>query len=327
MGKLARIALSLVLLLLLGLPKKSNAKMSEHKQGRSALGLADPSHIAYKQLSEASKLLDQSVQIVVVGDSMGIKAPVPVDALKDAIALIDDAIHNCPNDVDLLVAKASMLRTLSDSASAAKLLNMALSKDPNNFEALMATRNPRGWRYALNYPAWSENAFQIHPAMFGHLRLEHRVQLVRNGLQKTVAIVCKIEGPPLNKNVQTKLKWVLSETPYGPLVAWYLRIIEQEGEPSTMEAFLPIFQPTFNPMEGYCLIQQLYTNPYCFLVLLQGDRVVLNRKIVFSEKKCKEVSDIAIRLSAAKKYLPKDDFNKAIQWHMSNFRMDSLKFD
>jgi len=296
-------------------------------QGVAEFGLSDPAHPVYKQLSEASALLDRSVRIVTFGDEIGIQTPIPIDSLKKAIAIIDDAIDNCPNDVNILVAKASLMYILSDSEATEKLLNTVLSKYPNHFEASMAMRNPQDWRYAINYPAWSEYASQLHPAMSKRLSLQQRVQLVRDGFQKTVAIVSNIQGPPLDKHTQIKLKWILSDTPYGPLIVWYLRIIEPMGEPSTMEAFLPSFQPKFIPMEGYCLIQQLCEYPSCFIVFVQENHVIFNQKIVFNKNECEEIRNIVNKFSEAKRYISKKEFDKAMQWHMKNFRMDSLKFD
>jgi hypothetical protein len=164
--------------------------------------------------------------------------------------------------------------------------------------------------------------------MAAHLAAGHRVQVVRNGLQKTLAIVAQVQGPPIDGRTQVKVEWLLSETPHGPLVAYYLKIIEPEGEPSVMEAFLPGFQPSlYSPMEGYFLAQQLAFTPYCFVVLVSGNNVVLNRRIIFGEAGANRPRDIVARLASTQTYLPQDQFQAAMQWHMNNFDVSKLTFN
>lgn len=186
---------------------------------------------------------------------------------------------------------------------------------------------PATWANALRFPKWDKKSSSLHPVMAAHLALGHRVQVVRNGLQKALAIVTQVQGPPFDPGTQIKVEWCLSETPHGPLIAYYLKIIEPTGGPSIMEAFLPEFQPTlFSPMEGYFLVQQLAFTPYCFVVLVSGNNVVLNRRIIFEDKAAQKIHDVALRLSSVQSYLPEAQFQTAMQWHMNNFDANKLTF-
>jgi hypothetical protein len=248
--------------------------------------------------------------------------------MEKAVSIIDQGIASRPDDMDLLVAKASILHASAQFGSAEEVLDAVLRRAPEHFEARMWKSHWGSWSDALRYPEWNERLTALHPVMATHLRHGHRVQVVRDGLQKTLAIVASVHGPPFDHRTDIKVAWVLSRTPFGPLVAYYPRIIEPSGEPSTMEAFLPIFEPTlFSPMEGYFLVQQLAFTPYCFLVLVSGNFVSLNRRIVFEPKTVQKLHRIAAELASAKSYLPKHQFKSAIQWHMNNFDMKQLRFE
>lgn len=294
----------------------------------SALRLADPAHPAHKQLEQVAKIVDQYVQVEVAGDRTAMKVSAPVGEIEKALSSVDEAIAMCPDDMDLPVAKACILHASAQFKSAEEMLDLVLSKVPDHFEAKMWKSHWETWSDALRFPRWDERLSSLHPVMASHLRLDHRVQVVRDGMQKTLAIVTGVQGPPFDNRTQVKVEWVLSQTPYGPLVAYYTKIIEPSGEPSTMEAFLPIFQPTlFSPMEGYFLVRQLAFIPYCFVVLVSGTTATLNRRIVFGQKTVQKLRDMVSQLTSTQSYLPQQQFKSAMQWHMNNFDMKQLAFE
>jgi hypothetical protein len=149
-------------------------------------------------------------------------------------------------------------------------------------------------------------------------------------MQKTLAIVLGVQGPPFDKRTQVKVEWILSKTPYGPLVAYYPKIIEPSGEPSIMEAFLPIFQPQSNqvsPLEGYFLMQQLAFTPYYYVIGASGNDILLNCKIIPGEKTIRKIHEINSELVSLQSFLPQHQFQNAMQWHMDNFDMAQLTFE
>ncbi len=292
-----------------------------------ALRLADSAHPARKQLEQVVEIIDQYVQVKLVGERIATKISAPVGEMERAVSILDEAIAICPDDVDLFVAKACVLHSSAQFKSAEEVLDMVLSKVPDHFEAKMWKNHWETWSNALRFPKWDEQLSSLHPVMAFHLQADHHVQIVRDGMQKTLAIVSGVQGPPFDSRTQIKVEWVLSKTPYGPIVAYYPKIIEPLGEPSTMEAFLPIFQPTlFSPMEGYFLVQQLAFTPYCFVVLVSGDAVLLNRRITYGQKAIREIREMASQLVSPQSYLPQHQFQSATQWHMNNFDMERLTF-
>ena len=294
----------------------------------SALRLADPAHLAHEQLEQTAKIVNQYVQVELAGDRTAMKVSAPVGEMEKVLSSLDEAITMCPGDMDLLVAKACVLHASAQFKSAEEVLDVVLSKVPDHFEAKMWKKHWETWSDALRFPKWDERLSSLHPVMASHLRLDHRVQVVRDGMQKTLAIVTGVQGPPFDNRMQVKVEWVLSQTPYGPLVAYYTKIIEPSGEPSTMEAFLPIFEPTlFSPLEGYFLVQQLAFTPHCFVVLVSGTSATINRRIVFGQKTFQKLRDMVSLLTSTQSYLPQQQFKSAMQWHMNNFDMKQLTFE
>jgi tetratricopeptide (TPR) repeat protein len=290
--------------------------------------LADPKHPASKHLQQVVNIIDKYVHVEMAGERTATKISAPRGEMEKAISIIDEAISLYKDDVDLLIAKANILNASAQFESSEKMLDEVLGKVPDHFEAKMWKNHRETWSNAIRFPHWKEQSSILHPVMEFHLKCDHRVQIVRDGIQKTVAIVTLVQGPPFDKNTQIKVEWILSKTPYGPLVAYYLRIIEPTAEPSTMEAFLSIFRPSlFTPMEGLFLVQQLAFTPYCFVVLVGEKNIMLNRKIIFSQMTIDKIREIASQLNTDQSYLPQDQFKNAMQWHMNNFDMNKLKFD
>jgi hypothetical protein len=288
------------------------------------LRLADSNHPAHEQLEQVVKIIDEYLEV----DNTLLKLSAPSQKMGEVFSLLQQAISICPADSDLVVAKACLSYMSAQFKSSEELIDVALRQDPNHFEAKMWKSHWDTWHNPLRFPKWNEEMATLHPIMSSNLQNDLRAQIVRDGLQKSVAIVADVQGPSFDKETRIKISWVFSETPYGSLIAYYPQIIEPVGEPSTMEAFLPIFQPSaFSPMEGFYLIQQLAFLPYCFVVLVNGNTVVLNRKIIFSPKAAENISNISIKISSMKTFLAQDDFKRAMQWHMEHFDMKKLEFD
>ncbi len=296
--------------------------------GAPGLHLADPAHPLRQRMDEAARLVDGCVQIELAGERTMTRTSAPAGELGQAIAILDEGIAQYPDDPDLLVAKAGILHASAQFKSAEEVLDAVLARTPGHFEARAWKDHWSSWMDAFRFPRWDAGAVSPHPVMVAHLKHDHRVQIVREGLQKSLAIVTGVQGPPFDSGTQVKIEWVLSKTPYGPLVAYYVQIVEPVGEPSTMEAFLPIFQPTlFSPLEGYYLVQQLAFNPSCFVVLVSGETALLNRKIVFGPKTVQKIGEIATQLATGQSFLPQPQVKSAMQWHMDNFDMAQVAFE
>lgn len=291
------------------------------------LRLADPSHPARPLILQIAASLDQHVEVELSGERVLTKISA-IDVLKPTLELLEQAIAQCPDDLDLLVFKASLYQITLKDSKVSGVLDQVLQRDPTHFDARMWREHGETWGDACRSPTWHETDTRLHPVMAAHLAHDHRAQLVRDGLQKTLAIVTDVQGPPFAPRTQVKIAWYLSETPYGPLVAYYLKLIEAGSEPSTMEAFIPLFEPSlFSPLEGCFLMEQLAFSPYCYVVLVSGQSVSLNRRYIFGPRTTKTIRQIAAFGASTKTYLPKEKFKSAMQWHMNNFDLERVFYE
>ena len=150
----------------------------------SALRLADPAHPARKQLEQAIEIVNQYVQVELAGNRTAMKVSAAVGEIEKALCGLDEAISIYPDDIDLLVAKACVLHASGQFKSAEEVLDLVLSKAPDHFEAKTWKKHWETWSDALRFPEWDERLSSLHPVMASHLRLDHRVQVVRDGMQK-----------------------------------------------------------------------------------------------------------------------------------------------
>jgi hypothetical protein len=298
------------------------------RPGPPVLRLADSCHACRDVLARVVEIVDRSVLVEQSADETLTTLSTTPDEVARAIALLDGACEASPRDPDLLVAKAGLLHASLQFRTAEQVLDQALEMDAGHFEARMWKTHWETWASALRFPRWDERSSTLAPAMAAHLSQDRRVQIVRDGLQKALVVVASVQGPPFEKGSRAKVEWLLSEAPQGALVAWYLRVMEPSGEPSTLEGFLPIFPPTrFSPMEGLFLLQQLAFTPCLFVVLASGASVLLNQRVELGEAAIGRVREMARKVGSAPPYLPPDRFREAMQWHMSHFDVAGVRFD
>ncbi|MDD5542336.1 MAG: hypothetical protein PHX83_04110 [Acidobacteriia bacterium] len=302
--------------------------LKEKEDTPVAGSLSDPRHPASKHLKAAADIVDRCVRIEVAGDQSMLQVSAGMDDLTQLVQELDAGIQLCPDDLNLAVAKASALHVCGQFKSAEEELDKVLAKDPQHFEARQWKDHWESWLHPLRFPVWNEKMTALQPAMAAHLRAGHRVQIVREGFQKVIAIVAVVQGPPFHPQTKIRVAWVLSETPSGPLLAYYVKIIEPQGEPSTMEAFVPLFKPTlFAPMEGFYLAQQLALCPYAFVALVNNGGVQLNCKLEWGPKTLRQIQKIQADVAGRKSFLAQADFQRAMQWHMNNFDMAKVEFE
>jgi hypothetical protein len=294
----------------------------------SSLRLADPKHPAAKQISEVAGYLNGAVEIKAFGDALMYNHSIDFSEAERLTGVMDSAVALAPEDNDLLVAKAGVLHAFAQYKTAEEVVDEALTRDPTHFEARAWKDHWESWRSPWQFPTWDLKQTCLHPVMAGQLERGLALQVVRDGLQKTLAIVAG--GPPyaMNRATDVKAKFVLSRTPYGPVVAYYLRITEPGDRPHNMEMFvLPANPVSFTATEPNFLLQQLAFLPYCYVVLVNGTDVVLNRQVVFGPAVTSEVRDIARQLSEQTSFVEKSNARGAFNWHMNNFDMEGIRFE
>jgi hypothetical protein len=293
---------------------------------RSKLRLADPGHPARHQLDEVEALIEPCITLEPAGPGTVYKG-IPTATLEQAVGMLDETIGRGPADPDLLVAKGCVLQAGAQYASAHQVFEQAVAIEPEHFEARMWNEHLATWAETFYFPGWDEAQTELHPVMARLLAAGVRTQVVRDGLQKAVAIVANVPDLPADPRTKVAVQWTLSETPQGPLVAYYLHI-DPPSEPAfNDEAFLGIAEPQFTTSEGYSLIGQLAFTGYCFVVLVDNGRVTFNRRIVLPKATALKLREIECALAPPRPYLAHEANQAAIQWHMGHFDMSQLVWD
>jgi len=291
--------------------------------------LSAPDHVARMQIDEASHLAGQSVKIQVIGDSFIIESN-SIDS-EQLVRAVDVAIEKAPDDLNLQIAKSGALCLQMQFKTAEDVIDQILAKDPENFEARQRKQYWTDWLHLFNYPPWSETASTLHPMMVNNLGHGRSVQIVCDGIQGGIAIVRSVPSNDFPRGLSTTMrsKWepVWSETPYGGLVPHYTVVEDNPADPYKAEAFLPIFYPSETiPLAGYWLLQRLNHMASCFIILVEGQRILYNRRYRFPTELRSTLSNISKKIASQKEKKSESGFKMACQWHMQNFDLNNVRF-
>jgi len=307
---------------------ESSASKPGGKKLSTGLGLIDPNHAARQSIDEASLVADQSIRLSAYGDQVAMESN-SADAMH-LVSLIEKALEIAPDDLDLLVAKSGALCCALQFKTAEEVIDHVLSINPEHFEARQRKEHWQKWEHLFQYPSWSTAAKTLHPVMTAHLRHQHPVQLIRDGLQIGIAVVRSAQSHEFPNGLpnRTPSKWmpIWSDTPYGAIVAHYAVIEDNPADPWKGEGFLPTNVPDkTTPASGYWLLQRMCHISSCFIVLADGQNVLYNARYIFPDtlrSTLLAISDKMIRQSAKKDPMA---FQKACQWHMNSFDMRRIR--
>ena len=297
---------------------------SAPKKATLPLLLADPQHPSRQWIDKAARAADTAMTV-----SVGVFQTNTVDA-QHVIADIDKALEVSPDDPDLLVAKSGALCCALQFKTAEEFIDRVLSIDATHFEARQRKDHWEKWPHLFQYPAWSQSHTALHPVMADRLRLQDALQIVRDGLQIGIAVVKPVPISQFPRGLTSSMRsaWepLLSETPFGPIFAHYLIIEDDPADPFKGEAFLSTFVPTeMSASSGYWLIQRMKALSSCFLVIVDGPRVLYNRRCVFPDSLRSKLAAIARTTAERRAKVDLAAFTNACQWHMQHFDMRNIR--
>ncbi len=286
-------------------------------------GLANSKHPCRQLLDEADGILTQIFRVILWNDEVVVETTVTPKIFR-ALRRFDEALRICPDDPALLVAKAIVLFFADPTDTAKQYLKKALTIDPGLLEARCLLEYWTNWKNVLEFPRWDKGSNKLDEVIakwrFQH---GHAAQIVRDGLQKAVALIYPIENVPISTTEikEIKLRVLMSLTPYGPLVAPYLWLWtgKPDSEPQILESFIPILTPSNLPqsMDGYYLVHQLAGQNYCIVILVKDHAVCLTQRLIFSES-------VQIELGLIRNFLQTSQFlmlpriEDAVKWHQQH---------
>lgn len=248
------------------------------------------------------------------------------------VEAIDQLLRKHPGAVELLAVKASALRLAYQNKSAEDVYDAILAIDPDHFDAGMTQEAWDTWPHLLQMPPCSEQMRRLPRALGGNLAEARNVQLVRDGLDIGVAFAQDITeirfDHGLSASMRCQWQFVLTDSPSGRVVAHYVLVEDNAASPYRQEFFLTSGKPEPpSASSGYWLLQRLAKLDSAFIILARGDDVRYVRRYHFPPALRDKVKDIAGRLERDPKPTRSvEDFQRAVQWHMSHFDFESVRF-
>src|SRR5947209_11030054 len=275
-------------------------------------GLVDSEHPCSHLVSKADGILTKIFTVEVQNESTGLRCNYS-PTIFEALDCLNEALKLCPNDAALLLAKAVVLFFCDPGDEAQKYFHAAMSLDPNLLDARMCLQHWTAWKNFLHFARWDE-ASELHESM-AFLR-DHSgflVQIMRDGLQNTSAILRQLPGT--EQVTAAEVRFVLSLTPYGPLFVHYLLLRRPQDVPLIMEGTIVIKRPSElpSPYEGSLLVRQLAQQNYCYVILTDEQRILFNQRIRFSQRLFCEIQQIADIVATRGQYLDPSDYKAALE--------------
>jgi hypothetical protein len=258
----------------------------------------------------------------------------------ELVQIIDRALILAPNDENLLYARASALNGdeffygPNLDAQTKTAIEQLAKVNPEHFYVRarrlsggFARPMDENWENLLYFTHWTTTDRSLKGLMPSRLSQEKHVQIVRNCLTPTVAVVWGADRSISEKvrRMRWELRWV--KTPHGMVAAHYL-IMDCGDDTLRNEGFLPhsISNPP-SPMDGYSLLQLLAQSNDCFLVLCDGsDDVFRNELFSFPESLKRTLQTMKSQLNQIGPCKPSDPMDRATKWYMDNTNIKSINF-
>ena len=300
-------------------------KLFVRRERTLPLGLADPMHPAKKWIDLATVISEHRMEVMIVNDKPAINTN--SNSLHDLISMIDIALAEASGDPDLLVARASAHIILNNAEQASHDLNLALQTDPNHIEAFNLRQYSEQWNNLFFLPPWSSQSKYVHPALAEKANQGDALHSVRHSLQTALVIlfiVTEQDWP----NAPSRYRWeaICSHTPFGPIGAHYI-LLDRNGQIYRQECILTpptgLYDPSIPPP---ALLVRLSSARTCFIVLAnQRGQVLHNLRydLPFALRSIlNKISHLLLKATGANA----SDNQKATNWHMDHFDMNTLTF-
>jgi len=244
------------------------------------------------------------------------------------INAIDQILQVTPNNPDVLFAKAEIYSLLRDDKTGQRLRREVLRLEPNHFDAYMREYYFKDWENIFTYPGWSEDMTKVPPVMLAVRNSGQFVQIVRDGLTLTLAILVSVNRqhfPPELVDARWKPFWI--DTPFGPVFPHYAMFRLPNGKIYRQEYSLSPYSSTIHQRNGNWLIRRFCEIDSIFIVVNEVDDVIFNFRFVYTESVRNMLASVKEKLM--KMILPSDHetkIQKAMQWYMENSDIETVPY-
>lgn len=286
--------------------------------------VSDPDHPAADWIDEAADEADEGIRLEM--DGLATTASLNTEVAGRILAAVDKALEIAPDDPDLLVAKAAARTWAPGDEEVEALLDRALSIEPGHFDARMRRDHPQSWENVLLFPAFSEDMRTLPQVMGQYLQLGQLVQVVRDKLELTLAVVIPSpsEGFPVIDRSRWEMMWV--KTPFGR-VAEHYTVLDIGGETRAAEGVIPhLAEAQPGVRNGYWILRRMAHVSSMILAFADGHKVIYSSRYRIPAEERRSLSAMADELERSGPATDRVAVQQAADWHVQNFELDSIRF-
>jgi uncharacterized RDD family membrane protein YckC len=264
-------------------------------------------------------------------------------AARAAASRFREALELVPAAVAYRYWHAVTLRYSEGFEVARSEFSQVLELDPGHFEAQRQVAFGPRWHDAFAYPVWGENVGiaegaqlpeQISSLLSQPRRPGTRLVLLRDGTNKMVVALSRTRRDSWTRlptaDMPAHIQLVLSRTPSGPIIAFYVVIQDDPDNPFKGETFLNPHDPG-QPSDDACqlgqhVLEQLAQQDHTYLIFVdENDRLLLSRKMAFGAATQVNIARILYEVQGLPpQVMDPARFQQAAQWHMEHFSLDQV---
>jgi hypothetical protein len=266
----------------------------------------------------------------------------PGSARMSALAF-KGAVELVPNSVVYRYLYGVALRYAEGFEVAIGEFRRVLELDPNYYEARQQIAYGPRWHDAFSYTPWlpapvgpgdelPEPLMALLPASRDPIT---RLALLREGSSKVVAVLTRTPrsawARPLTEAVPAHIDMMLSRTPHGPIVAFYLIVDDKPDDPYKGETFLNPHDPGYPTYDacqlGQNLVAQLSKQDHTHLIFVdENNRLILSRRLDLGPRTQVTIAQCLYDIQTLPaQTMDTQRFQQAAQWHMQNFSLDQVQ--
>jgi uncharacterized RDD family membrane protein YckC len=265
-------------------------------------------------------------------------------AARLAALAFKGAVELVPNSVHYRYFYGVALRYSEGFELAIGEFRRVLELDPSYYEARQQVAYGPRWHDAFSYTPWNppapvETGADLPGPLLALLPPGQdpvtRLAILREGTSKVVAVLTRTPrstwAKPLTSDMPAHIDIMLSRTPHGPIIAFYLVVEDRPGDPYKGETFLNPHDPGYPTYDacqlGQNLISQLSRQDHTYLIFVdESNTLLMSRKLEFDSPTQVKINHSIYEIQTLPaQAMDAARFQQAAQWHMQNFPLDQIK--
>lgn len=264
-------------------------------------------------------------------------------AARLAALAFKGAVELVPNSVLYRYFYGVALRYAEGFELAIGEFRRVLELDPSHFEARQQVAYGPRWHDSFVYTPW-QSPIPAEPGGDLPLSLQAllpagkdpvtRLALLREGTSKVVAVLTRTPrstwAKPLTPELPAHIDMMLSRTPHGPIIAFYLVVEDKADDPYKGETFLNPHDPGYPTYDacqlGQNLVSQLSRQDHTYLIFVdENNKLLMSRKLEFDPQTQVKINHCIYEIQTLPaQAMDAPRFQQAAQWHMQNFALDQI---